>query len=143
MKRITVTLCIMLVLTFQTEAISQVQKAEDDSYKYSGLTKAEKLRYRMMLVDGAKEAAKDDRQITLTGTNKEIMTITLAMGNLTKTEARTRATAILDSYLKDKEVIRMAMNLDMVAIAVTDGRRSWTKILKTGEFIERRSKPRI
>jgi hypothetical protein len=142
MKRITVTLCIMLVFTFQTEVHSQVQKAEDDAYKYSGLTKADKLRYRMMLIDEVNEAAKDDRQITLTGTNKNVMTITIT-GNLTKTEARARATAILDSYLKDKEAIRMVMNLDMVAISVIYGKRSWTKILKTGEFIEGRSKPRI
>lgn len=107
-----------------------------DAVRFAALSPEEKLRMRLAGVENANKTNKDGSVTRLTGPNQDIITITAPIGYLSNEGARVYATSFIDGLLRTEHMTEIFIALGHVSIVVTDGKRTWTKILKTGELIE-------
>jgi hypothetical protein len=115
--------------------------------KFEALSEEERLQKRLAAIEGghksmmaAGNAYSEGAQSSLTGVNQDVMTITLpALRNAPKALAENFAIGMFSPFVDDKQFLKEFIALGFTAIKVTDGKRSWTKILKTGDLIERES----
>jgi len=112
---------------------SDHRPASDWAAKFDSLTPDEKLRRRLAGVDGAnRKAASNGCVLVASGPNQDVYTITAPIQSYSDEMAETFAKGVIEGFLRDEQTTREMIALDITAIVVTDGKRSWRKELKTG-----------
>jgi len=122
-------------------SITQPSSNEDSASNPASLSQEEKLRKRLDGVEAAnKSANKYNCVVTLTGPDQDIITVTAKIKHYAKDAARVFATSFIDSFLASEQTVNNMIALEVKSVVVTDGKRIWTRDLKTGTLTEQEIK---
>ena len=112
----------------------QLPYQQEWAAKFATLTPEEKLRKRLAGVEGANKRATNGCILVLSGPNQDIITVTAPLQSYSNEIATSSAKGFIEGFLPDEQTIKEMIALEVTAIVVTDGKRSWTRDLKTGSL---------
>jgi hypothetical protein len=111
--------------------------------KFESLSKEEKLLKRKAGVEGGNNVLQlqlKTQNMTgsavMSGENQDVYLITISsLKSYPKAYANGFVQGVLQAF--DEQMIKEWIALEFTSIVITDGKRSWTKVLKTGDLIEK------
>lgn len=103
--------------------------------EFDSATPEQQLKARLSGIEIANKNADPGYKFSLTGRKHDILKIKAPLESYSRDNARRDAESFINAMIEG-ENLDMLICTGVVSIIVTDGKRTWTKILKTGNLIQ-------